>query len=46
VDVEVAGGDKISAIITNESLKGLDLKVGDSVTALIKATQIIVGVKA
>ena len=46
VDLEVAGGDKISAIITNESLKGLDLKVGDSVTALIKATQIIVGVKA
>lgn len=44
VDIEVAG-DKLTAIITNESVKNLALKVGDNVTAIIKATQVIVGVK-
>ncbi|MBF0928751.1 MAG: TOBE domain-containing protein, partial [Campylobacter concisus] len=36
---------KISAIITRESVQNLALKAGDKVTAIIKATQIIVGVK-
>ena len=36
---------KISAIITRESVHNLALKAGDKVTAIIKATQIIVGVK-
>ena len=40
-----ANGSKISAVITKESVNGMDLKVGDNVTAIIKATQIIVGVK-
>ena len=40
-----ANGSKISAVITKESVNGMDLKVGDDVTAIIKATQIIVGVK-
>ena len=40
-----AKGSKISAVITKESVNGMDLKVGDNVTAIIKATQIIVGVK-
>lgn len=39
-------GDKISAIITKNSCEKLSLKVGDSVKAIIKATQIIVGVRA
>ena len=43
VDIEIAGGDKLSAIVTNESAKNLSLKAGDEVTAIIKATQIIVG---
>ena len=38
-------GSKISAIITRESVSSLALKAGDKVTAIIKATQIIVGVK-
>ncbi|WP_107709470.1 TOBE domain-containing protein [Campylobacter concisus] len=38
-------GSKISATITRESVSSLALKVGDKVTAIIKATQIIVGVK-
>ena len=40
-----ANSSKISAIITKESVGNLALKVGDNVTAIIKATQIIVGVK-
>ena len=43
VDIEIAGGDKLSAIVTNESAKNLSLKAGDEVSAIIKATQIIVG---
>ena len=44
-EVEIAGGDKLSAIVTNESAKNLSLKAGDEVTAIIKATQIIVGAR-
>ena len=43
VDIEIAGGDKLSAIITNESAKNLSLKAGDEVTAIIKASHIIIG---
>lgn len=39
-------GAMISAIITKESVEILDLKEGESVKAAIKATNIIVGVKA
>ncbi|CAD7286963.1 TOBE domain-containing protein [Campylobacter suis] len=40
-----ANGDKISAIITKESAEKLILKAGDNVKAIIKATNIIVGVR-
>ncbi|MGG7048024.1 MULTISPECIES: TOBE domain-containing protein [unclassified Campylobacter] len=40
-----ANGDKISAIITKESAEKLALKAGDDVKAIIKATNIIVGVR-
>ncbi|MFC2571183.1 MAG: molybdopterin-binding protein [Campylobacter sp.] len=43
VDIQIAGGDKLSAIITNESAKNLSLKAGDEVTAIIKASHIIIG---
>ena len=43
VDIQIAGGDKLSAIITNESAKNLALKAGDEVTAIIKASHIIIG---
>ncbi|MGG7073255.1 TOBE domain-containing protein [Campylobacter sp. 9BO] len=40
-----ANGDKISAIITKESAEKLALKAGDNAKAIIKATNIIVGVR-
>lgn len=42
IDVD---GIKISSIITEESSKSMSLKLGDEVVAIIKATQIIVGIK-
>lgn len=43
IDIKIAGEDKLSAIITNESTKSLALKAGDDVVAVIKASQIIIG---
>jgi molybdate transport system regulatory protein len=37
------GVSEIAAIITKSSADSLDLKVGDSVFAVIKATEVIVG---
>ncbi len=48
VDIEVViqlpGGKSITAIITNESLNRMDLKVGDRVSALIKAPHVLLAV--
>ena len=35
-------GDELVAVITNDSVEDLDLKVGDKVTALVKATEMMV----
>lgn len=45
ISVRSAGGENLSTTVTNESVKNLALKKDDEVTAIIKATQIIVGVK-
>ncbi len=44
VTLELAGGAKVVAIITKESCKSLGLKQGDSVSAIIKASSVMVGV--
>ena len=44
VDVEIGGGNVISAVITHESSKKLELKVGGHACALFKASCVILGV--
>jgi molybdate transport system regulatory protein len=44
IDVEIGGGNVISAVITRESAKNLGLKTGDHACALFKASSVILGV--
>jgi molybdate transport system regulatory protein len=44
VDVEIGAGNTISAVITHESVKNLDLKEGGHACALFKASSVILGV--
>ncbi len=44
LNVELNGGNTISAIITNESVKEMELREGDTVCALFKASSVILGV--
>jgi molybdopterin-binding protein len=41
VTVEIGGGNNISSVITLESLKDLDMKIGDEVYTIIKSTEVI-----
>jgi molybdopterin-binding protein len=43
VKVDVGGGNVISSIISLEAVKELGVKVGEEITALIKATNVILG---
>ena len=42
VRVDIGGGNVITAIITDDALKDLNVKVGDDLTVLIKATSVMV----
>jgi len=44
VDVEIGGGTTVSAVITRESSKRLELKVGGHACAMFKASSVIIGV--
>lgn len=44
VDVEIGGGNTISAVITHDSAQRLELKVGGHACALFKASSVIIGV--
>ena len=46
VIIELAGGKTVSAIVTNDSIKTLGLKVGVKACALIKASHVILAVNA
>jgi molybdate transport system regulatory protein len=43
VTIQLAGGDQVVAAITRDSAEGLGLTQGDQVTAVIKATEVMVG---
>jgi molybdate transport system regulatory protein len=45
IDLQLDGGEQISAIITNESSHFLGLKKGDHACAAIKASSVIIGVE-
>lgn len=42
VKIEVTSPEIITAIITKESIEKLDLKEGDTVSAIIKSTEVMV----
>ena len=44
ITIQLAGGDEITSIITKASSDNLGLKAGSSVTAVIKATNVMVAV--
>lgn len=44
IDLEVAGGAEIVAVVTKASAESLGLTVGKDAYAIIKATQVIVAV--
>lgn len=46
VTVALAGGSTVSAVVTNEAEKEMSLAVGAEVTALFKASQVVLGVAA
>ena len=41
VTVDIGGGQEIVSVITNSSVERLKLQVGSDVTAVIKATEVI-----
>ncbi len=43
VQIEIAGGTRVICSITNEAIDELELAVGDSATAIIKASDVMVG---
>ena len=46
VVIELAGGDSVAGIITNESVESMGLREGDTAYAVFKAGSVILGVKA
>jgi len=43
VQIDIGGGTTVTSSITNEAVDELGLKVGDSVYAVIKASDVMVG---
>ena len=45
VRIELAGGDVVTASITNEAVEELGLKAGQEAVAIVKASDVMVGVR-
>lgn len=46
VAITLAGGTVVHAVVTNEAVMDLGLKVGEPATALVKASHVVLGVPA
>lgn len=44
IDIELAGGDKVAATVTNDSVAALGLRKGQAATAVFKAGAVILAV--
>jgi len=45
VHMRLVGGESLTAIVTSDAAKSLDIKTGDKMTALVKAPMVLIGVK-
>ena len=45
VHMRLVGGESLTAIVTSDAAKSLDIKTGDKMVALIKAPMVLIGVK-
>jgi molybdate transport system regulatory protein len=45
VKVELAGGQHVTASVTKDAVEELGLAVGSSVTAIIKSTEVMLGIE-
>ena len=43
ITVDIGGGNIITSLISAEAVKELDVKVGEEILALIKATSVMLG---
>ncbi len=43
VKADIGGGQVMTAIVTDEALKELNIKVGDEIKMLVKATSVMLG---
>jgi len=43
VKIDVGGGNTITSMVTAETADDLDLKAGDPVLAIIKASEVLIG---
>ncbi len=43
VKADIGGGQAMTAIVTDEALKELNIKVGDEIKLLVKATSVMLG---
>jgi len=43
VKVDIGGGQTMTALISVEAVKELDVKVGDDIKCLVKATSVMLG---
>ncbi len=45
VKIDLDGGQRVTASVTKDAVEELELEVGSPVTALIKATEVMLGVE-